>query len=240
MSNRHRFLLQTILAYCVFFPPAISLQIPESSCFRDPENGLFSARYDACHLDDNAKPTSWPWTHRPRCVDITAATDTKYCVYTSATHGRNGLSIVTTPEVAADVVQLLAKPYELPPLSHLSPVYDVVDVPGKGKGVVANTLIPALSVIMIDYAAVLVDNRLAASADEASMHYLKGHAVQQLRNPDKVLGLSTGSTSNTDPASAVLAVNSFGLDLQDIPHSALFPDVAVSCAMHRRQDIAHT
>jgi hypothetical protein len=228
MSRNHRF-LQPFLACWVFFTWAVAFQ-ESASCYWDSKDARFRAGNNVCHLYDDTKPPSWPWTHRPYCICAGAAADVKYCIYTSATHGGNGLSLVTSPELAADVVQLLDKSYEPPRLGGLAPSYDVVDIPDKGKGVVANAFIPALGVIMIDSAAVMVDHRLAASVDEASLRDLRHRAVQQLRNPASILGLSIGKTSHTDLASAVLMTNSFTFDLQGAPHGALFPDVAVSCA----------
>lgn len=88
-----------------------------------------------------------PWTLPPTCAYPLVKSGEKYCVFTY--HGfRDGLSIslMTSPQTAADVVALLEDPnpqwYEPSPAVPAPegdevPPYVVVDVPGRGKGVIA-------------------------------------------------------------------------------------------------------
>ena len=72
------------------------------------------------------EPVDWsPWTHPPVCITASASAGVassnkkgssnsrnatapdKYCVYTNSAHGHRGVSLITTPETAASVVELL-------------------------------------------------------------------------------------------------------------------------------------
>lgn len=74
------------------------------------------------------EPVDWsPWTHPPVCIAAgagagvassnvkgnsnsnskNATTPEKFCVYTNSAHGHRGVSLITTPETAASVVEML-------------------------------------------------------------------------------------------------------------------------------------
>ncbi len=120
-------------------------------------------------IDESAssRPSSWsPWTHHPHCTNSTGGgPHAKFCVFTNSHHGIRGLSMITTPQTAADSVDILNEPIlpsELPGSGNTwnasaPPLYEIVNIPGKGKGVVATRRIEKYETIMVDYASILVD-----------------------------------------------------------------------------------
>lgn len=89
-----------------------------------------------------------------------------FCVYTNNRHGIGGLSIVTTPETASASVGVWDE--SLPQLPSMKKnttlAYEIVDMPGRGKGVVATRAIKQHEAFMVDYAALVVDLRVAGGS----------------------------------------------------------------------------
>lgn len=203
-------------------------------------------------------PSSWsPWTHLPVCTrskgdddgeeddeeddedendngnDNEDAVDaaTQFCVYTNKRHGIGGLSIVTPPETASASINVWDESLPQPPemVANTTLSYEIVDLPGRGKGVVATRKIAQHEAFMVDYAALVVDLRVAGSSVAREAGYrLLATAADQVSDPERVLGLAQTSTAARHPVENVLRSNAFhtalGADGDD--HMALFPDLA--------------
>lgn len=204
-----------------------------------------------------------PWTHAPQCVNatVTAGADERsgqraeptaaaqgsavpvrplaLCVYTNTRHGLGGISVVTTPEAAASAIDLLDE--ELPVLPVLPganaagprPAYRIVDLPGRGKGVVAARAIAQYEAFMVDYAALVVDLQVAGpGVPRAAGYRLLDAAADQLDPPSaaRVRALAQTSTAARNAVENVLRSNAFHtvLTAAGADHMALFPEVAVS------------
>ncbi|KJR87495.1 uncharacterized protein SPSK_01700 [Sporothrix schenckii 1099-18] len=200
-----------------------------------------------------------PWTHLPVCARASQEGDeeeeedddddemedddgddedgngddapTQFCVYTNHRHGIGGLSIVTTPETAAASMAVWDEALPAPPelARNASLAYTVVDVPGRGKGVVATRRIRQYEAFMVDYAALAVDLRVAGGAVPRDEGYrLLGTAAGQVSDPARVLGLAQTNTVARHPVENVLRSNAFhtalGANADD--HMALYPDLA--------------
>lgn len=111
-----------------------------------------------------------PWSYPPHCTTAThlAHLGQKFCVYTSNVTGPHGLSLIFKPEDAERATQYLN---DLPLASFLTQEqaealyfhpapWKVVDMEGKGKGVVATRRIERFETFMVDQAAVVVDMEL--------------------------------------------------------------------------------
>ncbi|KAK3376839.1 hypothetical protein B0T24DRAFT_677702 [Lasiosphaeria ovina] len=198
----------------------------------------------ACRLpvDDEAGPLplSWsPWTHRPDCIYARSGAGTKYCAFSNSRHGARGVSIVTTPETAADVLGMLDQHVgttePLPDNSttgrererQRQAAFRIVDVPGKGKGVVAARRIAQHDEVMLDYAALLVDMAFATDVPAWTGYRVLHTAAAQLADPASVLGLGQSSGQAADPLENVLRTNAFHTILGGQPHMALYPLVSV-------------
>jgi hypothetical protein len=120
-------------------------------------------------LDDLSLDNPVPWTNPPRClrpktsdnVPDKNTQETIYCLYTSSTfHSSHGVSIITTPELASDLVSnnaLSDRPFS--PAFHRPTqpdTYKIVSIPHKGKGVIATRKIKRGEILMVDYPAVLM------------------------------------------------------------------------------------
>ncbi|KAI6335226.1 hypothetical protein MCOR29_000382 [Pyricularia oryzae] len=201
-------------------------------------------------------PSQWaPWTHKPLCVEGAAPKTqpsggsddgpsgttapppwTKFCVYTNAHAGDGGMSIITTPEHAASSLHLLEDPsLHLPSSSSSSsrlhnasttPAYKVVDVPGKGKGVLATRRIRRFEPFMLERAALATDNLFASLVERHVGYRLLREAVGRLADPDRVLSLARSNPHAGDAVENVLRTNSFAGELDGAPHMVLFPLIA--------------
>jgi hypothetical protein len=155
----------------------------------------------------------------------------QFCIYTNNWYGISGLSIVTTPETASASMDVwdesLPQPSEMLKITTL--VYEIVDIPGHGKGVVATRKIKQYEAFMVDYAALLVDLHVAGGTVEREEGYwLLQAATDQVTGPGRVLGLAKTSTTARHPVENVLRSNAFhtALGAEGDDHMALFPDLA--------------
>ncbi|KAF2875804.1 hypothetical protein BDV95DRAFT_654916 [Massariosphaeria phaeospora] len=196
---------------------------------------------------DNADSPHAPWSHKPWCTHSTflRSVGQKYCVYTSNTTGPNGISLITTPKTAARAAPLLDED----PLSHFltqtqaetlyyNPApYEIVDIPGKDKGVVATRLIAKFETFMIDQASVFMDLHLEQSVGEKENLKLLKMGVERLRSKEVVRELSDRHKGADGQAQAedevegeleekVMMTNSFGTTIANVAMRGVFPVVS--------------
>jgi len=192
--------------------------------------------------DGRALTRHSPWTHPPHCVNASGAVPgrpdaAKYCVFTNSRHGARGLSIVTTPQAAANSVDILNEAVApdlaaLPPargggvFDRDDPPYAVVDVPGKGKGVVATRPIRQYETVMVDYANMLVDLYFPSTVMRHHGYVLLNTALDQLGDPLSLLGLKRNNPMAGNPVEDVLRTNAYQTDLGGHPHMVVFPEIA--------------
>ncbi|KAJ8127172.1 hypothetical protein O1611_g6465 [Lasiodiplodia mahajangana] len=201
-------------------------------CLTDPPPAL---RHDAqfqCPppIDESvgSQAVDWsPWTHKPSCVDGEKEPFQKYCVYSNSRHGYQGISIITKPKTAADSAGMLNE--EFPgghSINNTTPSYAIVDMPPKGKGVVATRRISRAEAFMSDWATVVLDLSFPKAMQQHVGHQYLHLAADQLSNPDKVLELSRSSTKAIDIMEDILGTNAFSYTLGGDSHMALYPEVA--------------
>ncbi|KAI0827489.1 SET domain-containing protein [Hypoxylon sp. FL0890] len=176
-------------------------------------------------------PVDWsPWTHPPECLQAKKSAVTKYCVFTNSQHGNGGVSMITTPETAANSVETLNDSGYTHTKSLINSsagaAYEMVDIPGKGKGVIATRRINRAEPIMADWAALVVDLNFPTSVKRAQGYRLLHVAVDQLSHPDRVLILAHNSVFSADIVEDVLRTNAFSFALAGETHMALYPKVA--------------
>ncbi|KAK3346132.1 hypothetical protein B0T25DRAFT_551148 [Lasiosphaeria hispida] len=104
--------------------------------------------------------------------------------------------------------------------------YKIVEVPGKGMGVVALRRFKRYEQIMLDYATLLVDISFASEIPAQQGYRLLRLAVDQLSEPSSVLELGQSNSMARDAVENVLRTNAFHTILGDEPHMALYPDVS--------------
>jgi hypothetical protein len=154
----------------------------------------------------------------------------KYCAYTNSQHGYRGWSIVASPETAANSVSFLSQPLNISELStnsHDAP-YKIVDIPGKGKGLVATRHIKQYEEILVDYATLLVDIDFTTKVPAFLGYRLLHAAVDRLSDPASILDLGQSNGFAQDVVENVIRTNAFHTPLGGVPHLALYPAVSVS------------
>ncbi|KAK4038063.1 SET domain-containing protein 5 [Parachaetomium inaequale] len=180
----------------------------------------------ACPLpvDDNA-------THPPECEHSTDTT-AKYCANTNSRHGPRGWSIITTPETAANSVSFLNQHLNTSRYASLRDTpYKLIDVPGKGKGLVATRPIKQYEEILLDYATLLVDIMFTTKVSAFLGYRLLHAAVDRLSDPASVLELGQSNGYARDSVENILRTNAFGTLLGGVPHIGLYPMVSVRTRM---------
>ncbi|KAK4108499.1 SET domain-containing protein, partial [Canariomyces notabilis] len=166
----------------------------------------------------------------PYCIEATS-----YCVFTNAKfQGPNrGVSIIEANSsqataVLASTASLHVVSSGAPEVGNESPPYQVQDIPGKGKGVVATRKISRGEVFMLDYAAVLVDTQMPSRIKRDQGRQLLREAIERLPAARKILDLARSSLDpdNVPAAEDVIKTNSFQVDIGGKGYMALFPEIA--------------
>ncbi|KAF2273065.1 SET domain-containing protein [Westerdykella ornata] len=186
-----------------------------------------------------------PWTHAPICTHSHSlnSLSTKYCVYTSQTAFINGISILTTPSLAAlaaehldeEPLSIFFTPDQFDEWSSQPRPWEIVDIPGKDKGVVATRKIRKYETFMVDQAAVMVDLEMEKGVGlKEGMRLLKV-AVDRLKRPEVVREMSgrhAGALKEGEVAvegrveEDVMMTNAFGTSLGEGSFRGLFPLVS--------------
>ncbi|KAI1444129.1 SET domain-containing protein [Annulohypoxylon stygium] len=192
------------------------------------------------------QPINWsPWTHPPQCIQGERSKTTKYCVFTNSQHGNGGISMITTPETAADSTDILNDSGYTHTKSFTDDdadaAFQVIDIPGKGKGVIARRHINRSEPIMADWASMIVDLNFPTSVKRAQGYRLLHIAIDQLLDPDMVLQLARSSSFSADIVEDVLRTNAFSYTLAGDSHMALYPKVSrINHACHPNAFIRFT
>ncbi|PKS06746.1 hypothetical protein jhhlp_006820 [Lomentospora prolificans] len=169
------------------------------------------------------KPNEWfPWTHRPYCAD------TPYCVFTNAHfQGNQGVSIITTPELAAGTLDKLEETFTTVfQRTKRGPLYRVVDIPGKGRGAVAARKIKRGEKFMVDYAGLIADTAFPKSTKLAQGKKLLETAVDQLPRGGAIRDLAKSTNTTERVIEDLLRTNSFGMTLENRNIMVLFPEIS--------------
>lgn len=162
-----------------------------------------------------------------------------HCIY-SAPSFRSGLSIVTSSAHAANLVGMgslddLVAPHA--PLHLFSPgpvenedgpAYEVREIPGKGKGVLATRVVRKGEVFMIDYPAVLVEGGLMEEMNAPSRKGVLRGAVGGLGEVGKEGVMGLARSSGGDELLDLFVTNGCGVEGFGVSYTGLFPEVAVS------------
>ncbi|KAF1994318.1 SET domain-containing protein [Amniculicola lignicola CBS 123094] len=194
---------------------------------------------------DGATTTSLPWTWEPMCVSgISADTDSDfdeeeelrkwtYCVYTNGeVMGGRGVSLVTTPEVAAGLmmVDFADEDEDGNPLpdreEDLKHLYEVKDTQDKGKGVFAKQDLAAGDIIMRTSPILFVARSALQDLEAKQRAKLLDQAVSQLPSTSQNLVLDLARSHGGDPITDILKTNAMGTEIVAVGHLGLIPESA--------------
>lgn len=179
-------------------------------------------------------------------VDSPGDNEAVHCIYTAPSF-RGELALATSAEDAANIIGMgglddLVAPYVPPHLFSTGavdggrgPAYEVVDVPGKGKGAIASRKIAKGEVFMVDYPILMMEGALMAGMNPASRRGILSRAVDGLGDGgrERVFELAR-SAEGEDEILDVFVTNGCGVEVWGKGHTGLFPDVAVSCVVLTR------
>jgi hypothetical protein len=199
-----------------------------------------------------------PWNYRPWCVQPTSHNETdntdgnnkkrdpKLCVYTvTSLRGQAGMSIVTTPDVAASIANELQDPdiawlekERGVPFSITSPsssskgkaAYRIAEVEGKGLGVLATREIKEGEILMFGPPILVRMAEYAVKWPSSGAFMSLQHASTRLPTREKELLLSLAKSGEGYVVDDVMNTNAFQMTVGDeaVEHSGLFPEIAVS------------
>lgn len=171
------------------------------------------------------------WTHTSPCYGNGT---TEFCVYSSSTFAENrGITVLTTaqramyiaqkpaftnPEVIKGVNQDLVRERELN--------YDLVEMPGKGIGVVAKKFLNRGDHIISNTASVIIDYAAFESVPEAEIYRLQAIGIDYLpsQHRSRFLNLSTHSQTEgyEKKVEKLLTTNAFDIEFDDDSEYGLF------------------
>ncbi|KAI0592925.1 hypothetical protein F4775DRAFT_598985 [Biscogniauxia sp. FL1348] len=180
---------------------------------------------------------SWhPWTFPPVCMKAENDTHSKLCTFTYANlRGEAGISILTTPEIAAAGMEVLEDiDLRLPAwerdhmhTASIPPPYEIKSIEGKGLGVIASRQIHQGEIIMLQYPVVLrmIDIEPWKYQDVLTLLH---RAAMQLPTKEKAAILSLARSRGGYIVDDIMNTNSYSVLLDGVAHQGLYVDVSVS------------
>lgn len=164
------------------------------------------------------------------------------CVFTLATfRGNQGISLITTPDLAASLTEHLDDSRVSPRLKRQmsssgehqpddTAAYEIKDFPGRGKGLVAKHGFAKHDIVMAGFPALVIrldfinEDRYTLRQKRRMMERSVSRLPPQQKKSIMALARSTGG----DPIMDALRTNGFGVEIEGVQHLALFTDGSVS------------
>jgi len=185
-----------------------------------------------------------PWSQQPLCPDSVHDSDSgpADCVFTFATfRGNQGVSLITTPELAASLVQYFDDAHLPSRIKHQlsgsgqqkqdgSATYDIRELPGRGKGLVATHRVARHETVMVGFPVLIIrldfvnGERYSQRQKRAMMETSVRQLPSEQQRAIAALARNTGGERILD----ALRTNGFGIDIEGVQHLALFIDGSVS------------
>ncbi|KAK3984220.1 hypothetical protein QBC44DRAFT_389009 [Cladorrhinum sp. PSN332] len=217
----------------------------QTQCPHDALSPFSPPKQSALLIDGDTRPPfppNLPWTHPPFC-DVVGKEE-EFCVFSSTAFNiGSGLSILTTPETAAGLVPTisdikppwgsrahLAAKGMLDSLHGNDRPYALIDIPGRGTGVIATRKIKQFETIMTSFPAVIVDNeffpeREEEKGNEEASEFFDA-ILEGLGDKERLLGLARSRGKGVHPVEDVVRTNAFGMTLNGRKSKGVFPEIA--------------
>ncbi|KAI0894337.1 SET domain-containing protein [Annulohypoxylon nitens] len=234
------------VAFLAMFNEFFSLAqlLDPNTCSSRSYKSLLGARHE-CPLpvdeESAAETGTWaPWKRRPYCVEPFMQDDDvvgpEFCLYTfEPFRGDRAISIITTPVLAATVVDALDDSV-VPPRLRAQSLNSLADVekgnsafaieyvPGKGKGLVAQHLIKKWDLVLVDHPALLAHMDIFDVVGSEVRQDILEQALKQLSEEQREEIMLLERSMGGEPIEDILRTNIFGVELGfEIPHLGLFP-----------------
>lgn len=205
---------------------------------------LYQPRTCPVPIDDasTSEASDWsPWSYLPYCVKPRnkPRSSPPYCVFSSHHYrGGHGLSVITTPQLAASIADSLDDGIIPPsirdhPSSFLAsrdkpgPGLEIRDLPGRGKGTVATRRISKWEVAMVAYPAVIAQMDMWEALGPDQIRAVLRQAIQQLPSEQQNIVLSLDHSTGGALVQDILNTNIFGIELDGVMHMGLYPETSV-------------
>lgn len=189
-----------------------------------------------------------PWSHEPICAEWQAKGTpegwanpvTKYCVFTSqAFRGNHGISLVTTPEIAASlsaglddaVVPVDIRDHATSSMNSFGGgelVFGIKELHGRGLGTMAKHKIRQWERIVVGYPAVLARMDFMDVLEEKDVPEVLARSVGQLPEEQQENVFSLARSTGGGVLQDILKTNIFGVEIDGVLHMALIPEGSVS------------
>lgn len=187
-------------------------------------------------FQDGSTTNSFPWTHPPTCSKIIlppseshTINEQTFCVYTnSAFHAGRGISIITTPEVAAELSsEIWDHSTGAPSQTTNSSLWEAKSTPGKGIGLFAKKhLSPGETLIQLN-PLLIVDPSILHSTSSSRLLLLE-KAVSQLPPASQSLITNLSRRGGASPLEDIINVNAIRAKIWNLTSYLLIvPEVAV-------------
>lgn len=187
---------------------------------RSPSQDIFSPVFVA--------NSSSPWTLQNNCRNNTET----FCAFSSSSFaGGRGISILTTPDRAESLQQLPAFT-DAGALSgineQLSPAFEEKELPGRGRGLIANKTLHRGDRIFAHTPILMLDGESFGDLEKEEWLELEHAAVNNLPLKTRTMFSALYGRPVTDPVSDRIDTNAFVLQLNEVTYYAVFPETAVS------------
>jgi hypothetical protein len=189
-------------------------------------------------VDDKTTAVNSIWSYDPQCTypKDDKESQGKFCVYTYITpDGQAGMSLVAQPERAAFVGGLLTAnpgiwrttvPY-YNAIQAREKWYDLKEIPGKGKGLVARRTIPAGTTVLDEMPQIIGFTSgppgIAREANPEQLHVALSQLPPSHRDIFNVLARTTGGEELED----AFRTNAYGVSIDGMEFSAMYAEIAV-------------
>jgi len=176
---------------------------------------------------------TFPWTHNPTCVRVVmpsgvgAGSHQDFCVYTNSVFaGGRGISMVTTPEIAASLTAESFASYE----GELEgPVlFEARETKDRGIGLFAKKDLAAGTILMINHPVLFVAREALNTASREQRQLLLTKAVEQLPEETQNMYFALAKSRGGPEVNDILQTNSIGMKSEDgTGHLGVVPEAAV-------------
>ena len=182
-------------------------------------SALTSAKFDAS-----------AWTYPPKCMSSGNLTE-PVCLYSSHSFGNGrGISIFTTPEQASTILGLPAfsNPQALSDVNvHRTPPFEERELPGRGRGLIANTTLHRGDRIFAHTPILILDAAAYEHSEEERME-LNRDAVRNLPSEAEKMFWELHGHFGTDAVDDRINTNAFDVEIEEESFYAVMPEIAVS------------
>jgi hypothetical protein len=223
---------------------------PNLQCRHNPAGPLNPGTHQThCSeiVDDKTPdaPSRSPWSYTPICVDPVETSDetSKLCTFTvTSLRGGPGLSIITKPSIAAGLTSMLQQPEiswlekqrGIPFVQDPRVAYEIKQIPNKGYGVIATSLIPKDSVVMLELPYMLKISDPSPWNHKGALALMQ-QAARRLSSKDQSRLLQMARQDKGYILDDIFRTNSFRVSVEGVGHSAMYPEIAVSLQRSSRR-----